>query len=160
MTIAIAQRRPPSALIKAGNPVVRVLLGSPLHRGLDSSVLVLHVTGRKTGRRYDIPVAYADIDGQLIITTPAAWRANLRGGADVEVTLRGRRRPMHALLTEDPSAVAVSYQTLITRLGWDKARRHLGISVRGDRPPTVLELKDAAREYGWSVITLTPPGSG
>jgi hypothetical protein len=52
--------------------------------------------------------------------------------------------------------VAVSYQTLISRLGWDKARRHLGISVRDGRPPTVLELKDAAREYGWSVITLTP----
>lgn len=156
MTTAIAQRKPPTALTKVGNPVVRVLLGSPLHRGLDSSLLVLHVTGRKTGRRYDIPVAYADIDGRLMIVTPAAWRVNLRGGADVTVTLHGRRRPMHALLTEDPSAVAVGYQSLITRLGWDKARRQLGISVRGNRPPTVLELKDAAREYGWSVITLTP----
>ncbi len=156
MTSAIAQRKPPSTLLKVGNPVVRVLLGSPLHRGLDSSLLVLHVTGRKTGRHYDIPVSYADIDGRPTIVTTAAWRANLRGGADVDVTLRGCRRPMHALLTEDPSAVAVSYQTLITRLGWDKARHHLGISVRGNRPPTVLELKDAAHEYGWSVITLTP----
>ena len=157
MTSAVERRVPPSALIRIGNPVVRLLLRSPLHGMLDSATLLLHVTGRKTGRRYDIPVNYVDLDGRLTIVTIAAWRVNLRGGADVEVTLRGHRRPMHALLTEDPAAVAVSYQTLITRLGWDKARRYLGISVRGRRPPTVLELKDAADEYGWSVITLTPP---
>ena len=156
MTSAIERKVPPSALIRMSNPVLRVLLRSPLHGALDSSVLLLHVTGRKTGRRYDIPVNYADIDGRLTVVTIAAWRINLRGGADVEVTLRGCRRPMHALLIEDPAAVAVSYQTLIIRLGWDKARHHLGISVPGGRPRAVLELKDAAREYGWSVITLTP----
>jgi hypothetical protein len=62
---------------------------------------------------------------------------------------------MHALLEEDPASVAVSYQTVIDRLGWDNARRHLGISMPEGRPPTVLELKDAAQEYGWAVITLT-----
>lgn len=157
MTSAVERRVPPETLIRMSNPVLRVLLTSPLHGVLDSSVLLLHVTGRKTGRRYDIPVNYADIDGRLMVVTIARWRLNLRGGANVEVTLRGCRRLMHAVLTEDPAAVAVSYQTLISRLGWDKARRHLGISVRDGRPPTVLELKDAAREYGWSVITLTPP---
>jgi len=47
---------PPRALVKMGNPLVRMLLGSPLHEVLDDSFLVLHLTGRKTGRRYDIPV--------------------------------------------------------------------------------------------------------
>ena len=156
MTSTVERKVPPDALIKMSNPVLRVLLNSPLHGVVDSSVLLLHVTGRKTGRRYDIPVNYVDVDGRLMVVTIARWQANLRGGASVEVTLRGCRRPMHATLTEDPAAVAVSYQTLISRLGWAKARRHLGISVRDGRPPTVLELKDAAREYGWSVITLTP----
>jgi len=156
MTSAIERRVPPSALITMSNPVVRLLLRSPLHGVLDSSVLLLHVTGRKTGHRYDIPVNYVDIDGRLTVVTVAGWRVNLRGGADVEVTLRGGRRPMHALLTEEPAAVAVGYQALIDYLGWDKASRRLGISARGGRPPTVLELKDAAREYGWSVVTLTP----
>ena len=62
---------------------------------------------------------------------------------------------MHALLEEDPASVAVSYQTVIDHLGWDRARRHLGISTPEGKPPTVLELRDAAREYGWAVITLT-----
>jgi hypothetical protein len=141
--------------VKMGNPLVRMLLGSPLHGMLDDSFLVLHLTGRKTGRRYDIPVGYVDLEGKLTVVTIARWRVNLRGGADVEVTLRGRLRAMHALLDEDPASVAVSYQAMINRTGWTKAQRQLGISLSAARPPTAVELSDAAREYGWSVITLT-----
>jgi hypothetical protein len=155
MTNVVKRTAPPRAVVTAINPFVRLLLRSPLHRLLDESVVLLHVTGRKTGRRYNIPVGYVDMEGKLTIVTVARWRVNLRGGADVEVTLRGRLRPMHALLEEDPASVAVSYQAMIDRIGWKKAQRQLGISLPGGRAPTVLELKDAAREYGWSVITLT-----
>ena len=117
---------------------------------------MLHLTGRKTGRRYNIPVGYVDMEGRLAVVTVARWRVNLRGGADVEVTRHGRLRPMHALLDEDPASVAVSYQAMIDRIGPKKAERQLGISLPGGRAPTALELKDAAHEYGWSVITLTP----
>jgi hypothetical protein len=147
---------PPLTLVKMGNPLVRMLLGSPLHGMLDHSFLVLHLTGRKTGRRYDIPVGYVDMEGKLAVVTVARWRVNLRGGADVEVTLHGCLRAMHALLEEDPAAVAVSYQAMIDRIGRKKAQRQLGISLPGGRTPTTLELRDAAGEYGWSVITLTP----
>src|SRR5215469_17584388 len=89
MSGTVKRSVPPAALVKMGNPLVRVLLGSPLHGILDDSFLVLHVTGRKTGRRYSIPVGYVDMDGKLTVVTLARWRVNLRGGADVEVTLRG-----------------------------------------------------------------------
>jgi hypothetical protein len=156
MTSTVKRSVPPTALVKMGSPLVRMLLGSPLHGVLGDSFLVLHLTGRRTGRRYDIPVGYVDMEGKLTVGTVAKWRVNLRGGADVEVTLRGCLRPMHALLEEDPAAVAVSYRAMIDRIGWRKAQRQLGISLPGGRAPTVLELSDAAREYGWSVITLTP----
>jgi hypothetical protein len=52
--------------------------------------------------------------------------------------------------------VAVTYHAIIHHLGWAKASRQLGISTVDGEPPSVLALKDAAREYGWSVITLTP----
>jgi hypothetical protein len=155
MTSTVKRSVPPPALVKMGNPLVRMLLGSPLHGMLDDSFLVLHLTGRKTGRRYNIPVGYVDMAGKLAVVTVAGWRVNLRGGADVEVTLRGRLRLMHALLEEDPASVAVSYQAMIDRIGPQKAQRQLGISLPGGRTPTALELKEAAREYGWSVITLT-----
>ena len=155
MTSAIRRTVPPRVLVRLANPFVRLLLRSPAHGLLDASFLLLHVTGRKTGRRYDIPVGYADLDGRLTVVTVAGWRVNLRGGAGVEMTWQGRRRHMHAALDEDPASVAVTYRRIIDRLGWLRASRHLGISAPGDQAPTVLELKEAADEYGWSVIKLT-----
>jgi hypothetical protein len=156
MTSTVARRVPPAGLIRVINPVVRLLLRSPLHRPFDPAALLLHVTGRKTGRRYDIPVNYTAVDGKLLVVTIARWRVNLRGGTDLDVTWQGRRRPMHALLDEEPASVAVTYQAVIQHLGWPKAARQLGVSTPDDQPPSVLALKDAAQEYGWSVITLTP----
>ena len=156
MTATVKRSVPPPTLVKMGNPLVRMLLGSPLHGMADHAFLVLHVTGRKTGRCYNIPVGFVDMGGRLTVITVARWRVNLRGGADVEVTRHGCLRPMHGLLDEDPASVAVSYQAMIDRIGLKKAQRQLGISLPGGRAPTALELKDAAREYGWSVITLTP----
>jgi hypothetical protein len=156
MNSTVKRSVPPPTLVKMGNPLVRTLLGSPLHGMLDDSFLVLHLTGRRTGRRYNIPVGYVDMEGKLTVVTVAGWRVNLRGGADVEVTRHGCLRPMRALLDEDPASVAVSYRAMIDRIGWRKAQRQLGISRPGGQAPTALELKDAAREYGWSVITLTP----
>jgi hypothetical protein len=126
-----------------------------MHGLADKTTVLLHVTGRKTGRCYDIPIGYREIDGRLVMITIARWRVNLRGGADVEVTWHGRRRPMRAMLEEDPAAVAVAYQSVIDHLGWPRAARQLGISTPGDHQPTMVELRDAAAEYGWSVVTLT-----
>jgi len=61
MTRTVKRSVPPPALVKMGNPLVRMLLGSPLHGVLDDSFLVLHLTGRQTGRRYHIPVGYVDM---------------------------------------------------------------------------------------------------
>lgn len=155
---SITRNVPPTALVRAVSPVARLLLRSPAHGLLDPAVLVLHVTDRKTGRHYDIPIGYTSIEGRLILVTDARWRVNLRGGADVAVTWHGRRRPMHALLDEDPAAVAVAYDSVIGHLGWPKAARQLGIATDHGHRPTLLELRVAAQAHGWSVITLTAPG--
>ena len=157
MTSVVRRPAPPPALVKMGNPLVRMILGSPLHGLLDGHFLVLHVDGRKTGRRYHIPVSFVDMDmeGELVIVTAADWRVNLRGGAEIEITSHGRVHPVRALLEEDPAVVAVTYQAVIDRIGWKKAQRQLRISYPGGRVPTATELKEAAASYGWSVITLT-----
>jgi hypothetical protein len=62
----------------------------------------------------------------------ARWRVNLRGGAEVEVTQRGRRCPMHALLEENPVSVAVSHQAMIDLMGWKKAQRQLASRCPAD----------------------------
>jgi len=46
--------------------------------------MVLRFFGRKTGRRYDIPVVAHRLDGELYALTDAPWRNNFRGGTDAE----------------------------------------------------------------------------
>lgn len=75
------------------NLVVRGLLRTPgLSALIGTRLLTLYVVGRKSGRRYPIPVAYlADCD-DLLLGTSAGWRLNLRSGQPVAVRLKGKHR--------------------------------------------------------------------
>jgi deazaflavin-dependent oxidoreductase (nitroreductase family) len=75
------------------NPVMRLVLKSPLYR-LIPGVMLITVTGRRSGRRYTTPVQYALDDGHVYVLTRAqrSWWRNIRGGAPVELRLRGRTR--------------------------------------------------------------------
>jgi hypothetical protein len=73
------------------NHFPRLILLSPLHRLLSRHFLVLAFRGRKTGRRYELPVAYVRREGGVIMTTDSRWWRNLQGGAPVELTIAGRR---------------------------------------------------------------------
>ena len=75
------------------NPVVRALLRSPLHRVLSGRLALITVTGRRSGRRFTIPVGYRREDGHVRIAVGLPqrkrWWRNLRGGAAVTVRLAG-----------------------------------------------------------------------
>jgi hypothetical protein len=47
--------------MEIGNVFVRLLLRSPFHGWLSDNVLLLTYTGRKSGKRYTIPVAYGRV---------------------------------------------------------------------------------------------------
>ena len=50
--------------------------------------MLLTVTGRKSGRAYTLPIGrHQQPDGTFVLSAGGNWRHNLRGGADVRVTL-------------------------------------------------------------------------
>ncbi len=153
---AVQRVRPPKAPYRVVNRVMRWLLSAPGRaRGVGQQLLLLHVTGRKSGRRLVFPVAYRDSgDGRLLVLTNSPWRVNLRGGADVAVTLLGQERPARAQVVEDPDAVAEVYRSLIEAVGHAKAGRRMGIRINVPRTPTHAELADAARRDGLAVVYL------
>jgi hypothetical protein len=155
VTTTIDRVVPPQRLITAVNPLVRWALRSPLHRWLDGSVLILHVLGRRTGRRYDIPVGLTDLGDRLVVITQHRWRRNLRGGRDVQVTRFGHRRWMRATLDDDPATVADTIAEFLGRFGAAGTKRRLGIVIAGDTAPTHDELSAAARSFDLGIITLT-----
>jgi deazaflavin-dependent oxidoreductase (nitroreductase family) len=88
----------PSALLtrRVANPLLRVVLSSPLHRPLSRTLLVLSYIGRRSGRRRATPVQYARFGDDLALVAARAshksWWRNFRDSGPVTITLRGRRQ--------------------------------------------------------------------
>jgi hypothetical protein len=156
---AVQRVQPPRAPYRVINRVIRWVLSDPRRAArLGRQLLLLHVTGRSSGRRFVLPVAYRTLgDRRLLVLTNAGWRVNLRGRPEVSVTLLGRHRPARAQLVEDPETVAQVYLSLIEAVGYRRAGRRMGIRINVPRTPTPAELADAARRDGLSLIYLDLP---
>ena len=78
------------------NPVIGAVLRSPLHRLVSPGLLLLTVTGRRTGRRYSIPVGYQRDGDDLVVMVSEArskqWWRNYEEPAPIEMRLRGEQR--------------------------------------------------------------------
>lgn len=139
---------------RVGNVFMRPLIRSRMGRHMPD-LAVIAFTGRRTGKRYAVPVGYQRFEGDGLIITAAGWRANLRGRPDVELSQGGHTRPMHADLIEDPDEVAAIYGVLLARVGLDRAM-WVGLTITGDRMPNHGELADAVAAGHRAVIRLTP----
>lgn len=111
---------PPAYLrlaVRAVTPLVKAVLRSPAHRCLSGSMMILTVTGRRTGRRYEIPISYV-ADGAVVVCLTGidnAWWKNLRGGADVTVLLQRKRFDGYAEASTGVANTAVIESFLATR---------------------------------------------
>jgi len=129
-------------MTKIANVFVRPLLRSSAGKGIHELAL-LCFEGRRSGKRYEVPVEYHELDGESLILTASAWR-NLRGQANVELVHEGRRIPMRAELIEDPDEVARIYEALIEQIGVAKAKAtKIGLDVIGDRMLTHQQIRGA-----------------
>lgn len=129
----------PDAAYKVINPLMSLLLRSPLHSLASDSIMLITFTGRKSGNEYTTPVGYWVRDGRVIVTTHSPWWHNLKGGQPVELRLKGERREGIATPHPDPEDVADYVADFIDRRGVSAARR-LGIQIEGEREPTHEEL--------------------
>ncbi|WP_404380911.1 nitroreductase/quinone reductase family protein [Knoellia locipacati] len=151
---AVEDKPPPAAVIRILNPILRTVLRSPAHRAFSKDLMLLHVTGRRTGRVYVVPVGRHEHHGGLVASAGGSWRRNLRNGADCDVTLDGRRRHARGVLVDDPHEVAVIFSDLLAAMGRDRANR-LGLQLNVDRLPTLEELSAALVDRNVVRLTLS-----
>jgi hypothetical protein len=98
------------ALQGVANRVARGLLHVPLvNRSIGNYLITLYVVGRKSGRRYTIPVAYTRHDGALLIGTPFGWGRNLRTGEPIDILFKGARRTADVTAFTDEADVVKYY---------------------------------------------------
>ena len=98
-------------------------------------------TGRKTGKRYTIPIGYFIWDeGELMSFSSARWWTNLRSGKPVTLLLKGHRVEAVPTVIEEREAVIDTLEEFIKRLG-SRAARRLPIGLPRDREPTRDDLR-------------------
>jgi deazaflavin-dependent oxidoreductase (nitroreductase family) len=95
------------------NATMRWILRSPFSRMVDRGIVLLTVTGRRTGRRFSFPVQYVQEGDVLWVMSGAGpgktWWRNLVGAAPVKVLLR-----RHAFdATADVSTYTTDPETVI-----------------------------------------------
>src|SRR5512138_3100389 len=90
-----------------GNGFMSWVLRSPFHGLLSNGMMLITVTGRKTGRKYTTPVGYYNESGYLWIITSRdrTWWRNLQGGAEVSLLLK--RQPVAAFAEPELDAKSV-----------------------------------------------------
>lgn len=77
---------------RVANPLLRWLLRSRLHWLASRWLLLLSYTGRRSGRRYTTPVAYARHEGDVLVATPereSDWWRNFTEPRRCGLWLRG-----------------------------------------------------------------------
>jgi hypothetical protein len=76
------------------NGAVSAILRSPFHWPLSAGLMLITVTGRKTGRVYTIPVGYQEVDGAIVILVGEApnkvWWRNYVTPAPMGLRVRGK----------------------------------------------------------------------
>lgn len=127
--------KPPLALIRVMNPIMRRLLSTPAGR-LIRPFALLEFDGHRSGRRYRVPVGWHRVDGKPVVFTPAPWRENFRGGRAATIWYRGRRIDTTATLDDDPDRVAAALQSLAQVRG---SLRAVGVRPVPGRPITAAD---------------------
>ncbi len=155
---AVEDARPPRLVLAVVNPVISTLLRSPWHRLLSKQLMLLSITGRRTGRTYTVPVGRHEFNGTLVVSVSGGWRYNLRGGAPVRVTLDGRERAGYADVEDLPDHVAQTFKGLLDRLG-PRSASLLGLKLNIKRLPTVDEVQPAVAQRWIARVRLTDEDS-
>lgn len=127
------------------NPLMKLVLRSPLHGLVSDGLALITFTGRKSGNEYTTPVGYHEYGDRVLVFNDSGWWRNMVDGAPVELLIRGEWRRGTGTALPDSRATAERVHRVLTDEGLGHARR-LGLKVPGDEVPDVDELAAAIDE--------------
>ena len=151
------------AIMSRMNPLIICVLRTPLfHWLLSPGLILIAVTGRRSGRRYTIPVGYQRDSGALIVLVSQArkkqWWRNYREAQSTVIRLRGRERQGKAvLISPDSREFARRVESSLQRM--PSMARVFGVTDFDKRQPLSREQHEyLAREIAIVRIDLSETG--
>lgn len=135
-----------SLSITIGNPIMKFLLRTRWHKVASESIILITVTGRKTGKQYTTPVNYIEDEESGILTILThkhrTWWRNLRGEAPVTVVLRGETLTGTGHVYEDGPERAESFYYYLCAA--PRLAPHLGVETDDEGQPIRASAEAAA----------------
>ena len=151
------RRRRQARLMRLVNIPMRIVLTLPFATPLSGALMLVTLTGRKTGKTYRQPVSYVP-DGDTLLTPGGGkWKANLREGQPVRLRLRGRNVIARPELVKD----VVEVERLLHRMAASNPRVTSFVPVIGanghiDRGKLEAAVNAGFRIVRWHLDTARP----
>jgi F420H(2)-dependent quinone reductase len=95
------------------NVPMRRILGLPFATPLGRHLMLLHLTGRRTGRTYHQPVSYIRHEDALLTPGGGRWTLNLSDNQPVPIRLLGRDITARPELIHDPNEVEALLDVMV-----------------------------------------------
>jgi len=137
----------PEPLFAIINPIVGLLLRSPVHGFWSKSLMLITFTGRRSGRRFTTPVRYVVVDDVVRCYTSSKnlWWRNLIGGVSVDLLIGGGWAAYRTdVIVNDPAAVKLALQHYLAIYPQDSAYHE--IRLNRDKTLNEQDLDRAALE--------------
>lgn len=137
------------------NPMMVLILKSPLHGMISKGTMLVSVTGRKSGKSISTPTNYLRDGNTLCVISwrDRKWWRNLRGGAQVRVLLEGKSVEGHGQVIEEEKSVAQSLFEYYKKV--PQAAKYVQIGFDGAGLPVSADCERAAQKMVVVRIDLT-----
>ena len=126
------------------------LLRSPLHGMFSGNMMLVTVTGRKSGKQFTTPVNFLrleDDSGEYLLTTSLrgrTWWRNLRGGAPVTLRLKGKEVAARAEAFEEDAQVTALLKTYFQQA--PQMAKYFNVSLDASGKPEPTQLATTVKE--------------
>lgn len=137
-----------------GNDFMAWVLRSPFHGMLSNGMMLITITGRKTGKTYTTPVGYY-VEGEylwVITSRERTWWKNLQGGANVNLLLK--RKPAQGIADVELDAKAVEARMYEYLRHVPQAAKPMKVRV-DDGKPNPADIAATAKDRLFVKIKLT-----
>ena len=117
-----------------GNDFMVWVLRSPFHGMLSNGMMLITITGRKTGKTYTTPVGYYMEDGTMWVITSRerTWWKNLQGGAKVDLLLK--RKPVQGFAEPDLDEKSVEARMVEYLRHGPQAAKPMKVRIENGKP--------------------------
>ena len=108
--MTVSQQRPrrlrrQAKVMRIVNVPMRRILALPFSTPLSKRLMLVYLTGRRTGRSYRQPVSYVRDGDSLLTPGGGNWKLNLQPGRPERVRLDGREMSARPELIDDVDAI-------------------------------------------------------